>query len=217
MAEKKEAPKVDPVANIGFILLVMLFIWVIWSTILDYYLLSRYGSYGEIARALLRWFMHYIYPALVVLSALISIGAIYGIFKNYNALVKLNKAEREVYGAKVPLESIDGKKTEAKNERWEGVQKHINSTNQGDWRLAIIEADLILEEMLRAQGYHGDSIGEMLKGIERSDMTTLDFAWEAHKTRNEIVHSGSGYLLNERDAKRVVSLYEAVFREFEMI
>jgi hypothetical protein len=217
MADKKDAVKVDPVAHIGFILLVMLFIWVIWSTILDYYLLSRYGSYGDIARAILRWFMQYIYPVLVVLSALISIGAIYGIFKNYNALVRLNKAEKELYGAKVPLESIDGKKTEAKNERWEQVVKHINSTNQGDWRLAIIEADLILEEMLRAQGYHGDSIGEMLKGVERSDMTTLDFAWEAHKTRNEVVHSGSGYLLNERDAKRIISLYEAVFREFEMI
>lgn len=217
MADKKDAVKVDPVAHFGFILLVMLFIWVIWSTILDYYLLSRYGTYGEIARAILRWFMQYIYPVLVVLSALISIGAIYGIFKNYNALVKLNKAEKELYGAKVPLESIDGQKTEAKNERWEQVQKHINSTSQGDWRLAIIEADLILEEMLRAQGYHGDSIGEMLKGVERSDMTTLDFAWEAHKTRNEVVHAGSSYLLNERDAKRIISLYEAVFREFEMI
>ncbi len=217
MADKKVAVKVDPVAHFGFILLVVLFIWVIWSTILDYYLLSRYGTYGEIARAILRWFMQYIYPALVVLSALVSIGAIYGIFKNYNALVKLNKAEKEVYGAKIPLESIDGQKTEAKNERWEQVQKHINSTSQGDWRLAIIEADLILEEMLRAQGYHGDSIGEMLKSVERADMTTLDFAWEAHKTRNDIVHDGSSYLLNERDAKRIISLYEAVFREFEMV
>ena len=75
----------------------------------------------------------------------------------------------------------------------------------------------MLDELLRAQGYHGDSVGEMLKGVEKSDMLTLDNAWDAHKVRNQIAHAGSDYLLNERDAKRIITLFESVFKEFKII
>jgi hypothetical protein len=103
------------------------------------------------------------------------------------------------------------------NEKWQKVQVHINSTNPSDWRLAILEADIMLDTILDKMGYQGDSIGDKLKGVEKSDFLTLDLAWEAHKTRNQIAHQGSDFLLNDRDARRTVEMYQKVFEEFYYI
>lgn len=104
-----------------------------------------------------------------------------------------------------------------RNERWETVTAHVNSENPNDWRLAIIEADIILDEIVTRMGYRGMSLGEKLKQVEPSDFLTLDAAWEAHKTRNRIAHSGSDFILTQREAKRVIDLYERVFKEFHYL
>lgn len=104
-----------------------------------------------------------------------------------------------------------------RNPKWEKVLEHIGSQNAGDWRLAILEADILLDELLDALRYRGESIGDKLKKIEASDFSTLDLAWEAHKIRNQVAHEGSEFLLSEREAKRVISLYEEVFKEFRFI
>ena len=97
------------------------------------------------------------------------------------------------------------------------VQKHLHSENESDWRLAVLEADVLLDEMVTGMGYHGDSLGEKLKGIEKSDFLTLDEAWEAHTVRNKIAHEGASFVLTEREAKRIGKLYENVFKEFHYI
>lgn len=103
------------------------------------------------------------------------------------------------------------------NEKWEKVQVHINSANPSDWKLAILECDIMLSDILEKMGYMQESIGEKLKSIEPSDFTNIEAAWEAHKIRNAIAHEGSDFMINEREAKRVVGLYELVFQEFEYI
>lgn len=104
-----------------------------------------------------------------------------------------------------------------RNPKWDKVLEHISSQNAGDWRLAILEADILLDELLDALKYRGESIGDKLKKIEASDFSTLALAWEAHKIRNQVAHEGSEFLLSEREAKRVISLYEEVFKEFRFI
>jgi hypothetical protein len=104
-----------------------------------------------------------------------------------------------------------------KNEKWEKVIVHINSQNPNDWKLAILECDIMLSDILEKMGYMQQSIGDKLKSIEPSDFVNIEAAWEAHKIRNQIAHEGSDFALNEREAKRVIGLYELVFREFEYI
>ena len=101
--------------------------------------------------------------------------------------------------------------------RWERVLRHLESSHESDWRLAILEADVLLSELVDTMGYHGDSLGEKLKAIEQSDFTTLPKAWEAHGVRNRIAHEGAAFALTEREAKRVIALYEEVFSEFQYI
>jgi hypothetical protein len=102
-------------------------------------------------------------------------------------------------------------------DRWEKIIEHVNSDVESNWRLAIIEADIMLDELLDKLNMPGDTIGDKLKAVEKGDFLTLDHAWEAHKARNQIAHQGSGFQFNQRQAKHIVSLYEAVFKEFYFI
>ncbi len=104
-----------------------------------------------------------------------------------------------------------------RNDRWDKVLTHVSSENPNDWRLAIIEADVMLDELIMRMGYMGTTLGERLKQIVKGDMRTLDAAWEAHRVRNQVAHAGSDFILTQREAKRVIDLYGAVFEEFKFI
>lgn len=101
--------------------------------------------------------------------------------------------------------------------KWQKILTLSESQNQSDWRLAIIEADIILDELLQKLQLPGDTMGEKLKAVEKSDFTTIESAWEAHKARNMIAHNGSDFLINQREIRHIISLYEAVFKEFFLI
>lgn len=104
-----------------------------------------------------------------------------------------------------------------RNPQWDVVLKHLESDEQSDWRLAIIEADNMLDAMVKKLGYEGENLGERLKAVERADFQSLDNAWDAHKMRNQIVHEGVGFEVTKDEAERVIALYEKVFREFKYI
>lgn len=103
-----------------------------------------------------------------------------------------------------------------KNERWEKIVKDVNSPNGADWKLAIIEADKMLDDLLTAIGYQGESLGDKLLAVEKGDMLSLDDAWEAHKMRNRIAHE-SGFELPHREAKKIIGQFEKVFQEYDYI
>lgn len=106
---------------------------------------------------------------------------------------------------------------ESKNTQWSEIQRHVASKNPSDWRLAIIEADIMLEETLNSFGYVGSTIGEKLKSANPSSFKTLQDAWEAHKVRNEIAHAGSDFVLTQKAATETIVRFERVFSEFGVV
>lgn len=101
--------------------------------------------------------------------------------------------------------------------RWNRVREQIAAEAEQNWRLAILEADIMLNELLDMQGYKGETMAEKLKQVDRASFRSVDSAWEAHKIRNQIVHEGTAYQLSNREARRVIGLYERVFKEFGLI
>lgn len=102
------------------------------------------------------------------------------------------------------------------NDRWAKVSQALEADNPSEWKQAIMEADIMLDEMVKAMNYPGESLGERLKAIEPSDFLTLQDAWEAHKTRNQIAHD-SNFILSRREARATLDRFERVFREFNFI
>lgn len=102
-------------------------------------------------------------------------------------------------------------------QRWENIMKNVSLESESSWRIAIIEADVILDELLDKLGLPGNTMSDKLKAVEKSDFNTIDLAWEGHKVRNMIAHEGVNFRLNQREARLIISLYEAVFKEFYLI
>ncbi len=127
-----------------------------------------------------------------------------------------NKIMQKVL-VKAGLEENNKIDSRMENPKWKLVEEHINSDDSNKWKLAILEADIILSEMLERLSLPGESVGEKLKAVESSDFDTIEQAWEAHKIRNVIAHQGSDFILNQREAKRIIGLYSEVFKEFEII
>ena len=100
-----------------------------------------------------------------------------------------------------------------KNTRLNDVLSHIESENPNDWKLAIIEADIILDDTLKEQGFIGSSLGERLRNISATQLNSLNDAWEAHKIRNRIAHDGADFVLTNRLAVETINRYRRVFSE----
>jgi hypothetical protein len=173
------------------------------------------GFDAERIRQIIEEFMPYVNLISTVISAALLVGIISIVLK-VKRLEQAEAAKLAVHvvpayesAAPIPDVKLAGK--------WEKILTHVDSPNQNDWLLAIIEADIILGEILDKMGYRGESIGEKLKRVEKSDFRTLDSAWEAHKVRNAIAHQGSDFIITQREAKRIISLYKEVFEEFYYI
>src|SRR6185312_2521338 len=177
MPPKKEK-EVDVFVEVVVILLIVFFLSMLLVR-LDAYL--QYTGGASLWAALLA-FLNSLYPWIVALGIIITLAALYGIFYCLEKIKAINEEENKIFNpTPEPAGAIS---TQPKNPRWDKIVAQSNSINSSDWRSAIIDADVMLEELLKAQGYHGDGVGEMLKSVEKSDFLTLEAAWDAHKVRN---------------------------------
>lgn len=129
-------------------------------------------------------------------------------------LKRVRELEDKKYNTPAEPAYIEEKVDAELANRWKKVVEHVDSPNPNDWKQAIIEADILLDQLVTKLGYRGESLGEKLKRTVRGDFKTRDQAWDAHMVRNRIAHDGSAYELNQLEAKRVISLYRQVFDEF---
>lgn len=160
----------------------------------------------------LAWLSHVWLWITVIGYALAVIGLLVIIYCTMR-IFELRAREEEYYHTLITEPTAE----ESTNHRWQHIQMLAESGKSSEWREAIIEADIMLDDLLTKEGYHGASVGEKLKGVDRANFSTLDDAWEAHKVRNRIAHDGSAFDLSDTLVHRTIARYEAVFREFELI
>lgn len=160
---------------------------------------------------LINLFLSYLW----IISVPLSIVLVIGIITARERLKYIRRKEEEKYSPPVEPVYTEAPKPDPKlANRWKHITELVESHNQNDWRQAIIEADIILGEILDKMGYQGDGIGEKLKRVERADFHTLDQAWEAHKIRNIIAHEGASYQMSQTEVRRVINLFREVLEEF---
>lgn len=183
--------------------------------------LDNFGHFsfdGSFFGNIVDYFLTYIWPKWKLIVGILCVGLFIGILNNAWKLRAINLAELATFNPSPPVAAhTGGDLSQEKNTRWEKILLLTNSENPSDRRMAIIEADVMLEELLGALGYKGDSMGDILKSIDKNQFSSIDAAWEAHKVRNTLVHSGSNFEITERETKRVIALFEKVFREFGAI
>lgn len=145
----------------------------------------------------------------LVISAILIGGIVYIIYK----ITRLKQGGLRDILDIIPEEIAP----EERHDRWNAIEKHLESANSSDWRMAILEADNLLDEILTKIGIEGENLGERLRNIEAPDFDNLQNAWDAHKVRNRIAHEGAKFNLTHDETERVIELYKKALKEFKFI
>jgi len=169
-----------------------------------------YGAIG--VNEFIAFISHLWLWVIAVGYALSVIGLLFIVYVTMR-LFELRKREKEYYDTVIPASDATGNVSP----RWKHIESLADGATASEWREAIIEADIMLDDVLAQQGYIGDGVGEKLKSIEPSEVHSLQDAWEAHKVRNQIAHEGSAFNLSEELTRRTIAHYESIFREFKVI
>ena len=169
-----------------------------------------YGSSGPVE--LSAWLAH-LWVWITFIGYALSIIGLFFIVYTTLRLFELREREEKYYSTLLPTKGTTG----GPDPRWQHIESLSNGTSPSEWREAIIEADIMLDDVLTRRGYVGDGVGEKLKAVEPADLHTLQDAWEAHKVRNQIAHEGSSFNLSESLTRRTIARFESVFREFKVI
>lgn len=175
-------------------------------------LYELFGQRREVDYAVFQAFLAHVWTIIVIIGYIVAVLGFFIIIYVTVRLFELRAREHEYYGTVIAAPESGGK-----NARWEHIERLMEGGSMSEWREAIIEADIMLDDMLSRQGYVGDGVSEKLRMVERSDFNSLNNAWEAHKVRNRIAHDGMAFDLSETLAQRTIANYEAVFREFKLI
>lgn len=149
---------------------------------------------------------------LLVVAILASIGILYV----FNAVSVIDTKQKSKWHRE-PVKQPEDPSLLRRKEMWNEVVKRLSTPFEADWKLAILEADTILSDLLIDLGYTGETLADKLKKISKEKMVTLDNAWSAHRMRNRVAHEGPSMTLTKDEAERTLELYRRVFNEFNYI
>ncbi len=148
---------------------------------------------------------------LKILSIVVSAAALYWYLSTFMKISALGVAEKIIIAPDkaAALQEIVAKP-------WLEVEAKMASTNSADWTLAIIQADAILDKILKASGYIGDTMGDRLRQVNSAELEAIDDVWRSHKIRNRLAH-GTGEALARAEAEEAIRGFEKAFRELNYI
>lgn len=158
------------------------------------------------------------WTVLGIISSLISILAIAIIIFSLVRMREIQLYEKREIDHEIHEALMhDKEKERTQNPRWHYILTLIESPNESDWRVAIIEADSMLEEVLRGKGFAGETLSELLEGMKSSGYPSTQNAWDAHLIRNQIAHQGSEFALSQVEGRRVIKMFQNAFEELGSI
>ncbi len=99
--------------------------------------------------------------------------------------------------------------------RWEKILVRLEDENPSQYKVALLEADTLAEEILGGIGYSGATMGEKLGNVKGGQLETRELLVEAHTVRNRVVHE-KDFPLSREETEKCLELYRKFFDEVEL-
>lgn len=98
---------------------------------------------------------------------------------------------------------------------WQRITKRIETFSEPEYKLAVIEADDMLDNVLKKMGYNGKNLEERLDKINSIILPNIEEIKTNHKVRNDIVYDPDYKLTLDRVSKLLKS-YEQALKNLEV-
>lgn len=106
--------------------------------------------------------------------------------------------------------------TKKSTRQWQKIVSRLEKGLESEYKLAVIEADSMLEEALEKMRVTGESLEERLKKIPPDIISNISEVELAHQVRNNIVHDPD-YRLSYNEAKKTLDVFEKVLTDLEVL
>lgn len=100
--------------------------------------------------------------------------------------------------------------------QWAKITARLETGMESEAKLAVIEADSMLDDTLKRMGYGGETLGDRLKKLTSATIPNIAEVEEAHKTRNNIVHDPD-YRLSLDEARKIIAIYEKALTDLQAL
>lgn len=133
-------------------------------------------------------------------------------------IIMIKKAKERKEQNAIKFESVLTKEEKMKEHyknHWNEILKHLDSVSENDLKFAIIEADKLIDDILKEKGYQGATISERLSWAKK-EIPSLEQLWQAHKLRNRIVHEAN-FRLTREETQKAIQSYEKALKEMKIL
>lgn len=97
--------------------------------------------------------------------------------------------------------------------KWQEIEQLMNLGGPSNYSRAVLEADKLLDHILKGHRAPGMTMGDRLKASQnRFSKEGYNAAWQAHKVRNELVHN-SQYQVMDYMAKTAITNFKKAIDE----
>ncbi len=100
--------------------------------------------------------------------------------------------------------------------KWEKIVKRLESENESEYKVAIIEADNLIDDLIARLGYSGNNMRERLENIVPGQIDNIEKIKEAHEVRNKVIQE-EGLSISREEAKKVLDDFAELLRFFDVI
>jgi hypothetical protein len=99
--------------------------------------------------------------------------------------------------------------------RWTKIIERIETGKEDECKMAVIEADDMLKEVLQRMGYKDDFLDDILKNVDNKVLPSIEEIKKVHDVRNKIVHNPDQNITVEQ-ARNIIRIYQKALSELEM-
>ena len=99
---------------------------------------------------------------------------------------------------------------------WAKITKRLEGAQESEYKLAILEADEMLDDILKKMGFSGKTLGEKLEKVTPALIPSIEELKDARRTRDNILRDPDLRLSREQSQKTLGS-YERVFQDLEIL
>ncbi|HPN96249.1 MAG TPA: hypothetical protein PLK35_00620 [Candidatus Moranbacteria bacterium] len=119
-------------------------------------------------------------------------------------------------GMNLPREFVRKRPKDKLKIKWEKIKSKLDNDNKADLKMAIIEADDLIDDLIKKMKYPGDNFGERLENINPGQIENIEDLKKSHLMRNRIIHEEK-FELTKKEAEEILASYEEFLRAFEVV
>ncbi len=101
-------------------------------------------------------------------------------------------------------------------ERWQMILAKASAESPDAKKVAVIEADKLVDEVLRRLGVSGEHMADRIAQLSEDDFPGLKKLWNAHRLRNKIAHE-TRFEIDPTDVRNAIEGFELFLKRVDLI